>query len=358
VGVLVLLSSGVQPRYADDIVRILALPRGGQLQFRYDVRLLSPWVLEKLPREGLAGAQALVCFLASSGPSSPRQIVPVRLATVVRAELIGSSCVFTLEANFYVPPLGDLQIRNAVVARERDKLPLAPTSDPEGEGYFAFFASLDWWSLRREEAEAFEATARALAVHSPFDGEGTLFYSVHRLAKVATTSWFGTWPRPLRPSAGVYCLASRRRYQVEIYSFAPGRLGPDTHLRVESEDEFIHFVTPRSIAVDSRYDVKRIVFSTDAEVLARAGGMRVYLTHGNAEAKDADVRQDIGLQFIFGGSWLLGLLRAGAIGIGTAGPAMVAANAAGKLSVGVAIVMIALGAVAGLGAVFVSLKKP
>lgn len=355
---LILLSSGVQPRYADDIVRILALPRGGQLQFRYDVRLLSPAVLNKVPGEGLAGGQAMVCFLNEGSPTAKRQFLPVRLVTVVRAELIGSSCVFTLEANFFVPPLADQEIREAVAAGERNQLPDFATRDFEGEGQFAFFASLDWWSLRRESAKAFEETARALSRHPPFDAEGTVFYSVHRLAKVASTSWFGTWPVPLLALTGVYRLASRRRYQIEVYSYAPGKIGSGLHVHVESEDDFIRFVTPCAIAIDSRYDVKRIIFSTDAEILARPGGMWLYLARDTADGKDPEIRQDISLQFIFGGSWLLGVLRAFAIGIGTAGPAMVAANASSKLTEGVVILMIALGAVAGLGAVFVSLKKP
>jgi hypothetical protein len=243
-------------------------------------------------------------------------------------------------------------------AEERDRLPGLATKDLEGEGQFAFFASLDWWNLRREHVGAFEETARALGLHPPFDVEGTVFYCVHRLAKVASTSWFGTWPVPVIAMTGVYRLASRRRYEMEIYSYAPGKIGSGIHLHAESEDDFIQLVTPPAIAIDSRYDVKRIVFSTDAEVLARAGGVRLYLTHYTVAGKEPDVRQDIHLQFIFGGTWILGVVRALAVGIGTAGPAMVAANASAKLTGGVAILMIALGALAGLGAVFVSLKKP
>ncbi len=355
---LIFLSSGAQPRYADDIVRILALPRGGQLQFRYDVRLLSPAVIDKIPREGLAGAQGMVCFLSAGTPTEKRQILPVRLVTIVRAELIGSSCVFTLEANFFVPPLSDQEIRDAVAADERAELPAFAMEDHDGEGRFAFFASLNWWNLRRESATAFEETVRALSRHQPFDAEGTIFYAVHTLARVASISWFVTWPVPLLASTGVYRLASRGRYQIEIYSYAPDKISAGLHLHAESEDDFIRFVTPRAIAIDSRYDVKKIIFSTDAEVLARPGGMRLYLARDTSDGKDPEIRQDISLQFIFGGSWMLGALRAFAIGIGTAGPAMVAANASGKLTVGVAIMMIALGAVAGLGAVFVSLKKP
>jgi hypothetical protein len=44
---LVLLSSGATRRYRDDNIRTLALPRGGELQFRYDRRYIDPAVLGK-----------------------------------------------------------------------------------------------------------------------------------------------------------------------------------------------------------------------------------------------------------------------------------------------------------------------
>jgi hypothetical protein len=42
---LVLLSSGATRRYRDDIIRVLALPKGAELQFRYDRRYIDDALL-------------------------------------------------------------------------------------------------------------------------------------------------------------------------------------------------------------------------------------------------------------------------------------------------------------------------
>jgi hypothetical protein len=66
---------------------------------------------------------------------------------------------------------------------------------------------------------------------------------------------------------------------------------------------------------------------------------------------------DIILPVFFRGSLLLAAARVAVIGIGTSGPAMIAANSAGKLNLGIALLMLLLGCVAGLGTVVSTLKR-
>jgi hypothetical protein len=282
-------------------------------------------------------------------------MIPVRRVRVIRAETVGSSCVFNLVAGAFVGNLDDAAIRAAVPADGTAMLPVAPSSDPEGEGHYAFVANLPDGSHRRLDWEAFEGIATALAGHEPFETDG-LFFTVLRVSR-AGRRWFGRWPRGIKAEDGVYRLRSGRRYELQVYCFSPKSVPPGAKLVAETEDDFLAFATPRSIAIDSRYDIKRILFSTEANVAARAAGLRLSLARRDGGTQ-VELSRDISVQFTFGGTWLLGLGRAAAITIGTAGPALVGVNAAGKFSLPIAIVMIALGAVAGLGSVFLTLRKP
>ncbi|MER9452049.1 hypothetical protein [Mesorhizobium sp. M0254] len=73
---IVFLSSSSRARYADDIIRMLALPCGGQMQFRYDGKWLADDVRNRVPYEQLADEYALVCFVAGSGDPVPYDLRP------------------------------------------------------------------------------------------------------------------------------------------------------------------------------------------------------------------------------------------------------------------------------------------
>jgi hypothetical protein len=282
-------------------------------------------------------------------------MIPVRLVRVTRAEMVGSSCVFTLEADAFVSGLDDAAIRAGVPADGPTTLPIIPSEDPEGEGHYAFGVALPAERFRKMEWNSFEATATALANHPPFDVDG-LFYTIRRLA-LADRGWFGRWPTGVAAKDGTYRLRSGRRYELQVYCFSPKKVPAGTKLVAEAEDDFIAFATARTLEIDSRYDIKRVFFSTEANVLPRAAGLRLFLARKDGEL-EIELSRDISLQFSFAGTWLLGVSRVIAVAIGTAGPGLIAVNAAGKLNAGVAIAILALGALAGLGSVFLSLRKP
>ena len=75
---LILISSGAQPRYADDIVRALAHPAGTTFQFRYGTK----YVEDRLGQRDLANEPALVCYLMVDASAKTVRLIPCRFATV------------------------------------------------------------------------------------------------------------------------------------------------------------------------------------------------------------------------------------------------------------------------------------
>jgi hypothetical protein len=83
--------------------------------------------------------------------------------------------------------------------------------------------------------------------------------------------------------------------------------------------------------------------------------LRIYLI-GSDEG--ASPYADIIVPVVFRGSLATVLTRLAIVGIGTAGSGMIAAYAAGKLSAGVAMLIIFFGFMTSVGTVFTSLRKP
>lgn len=359
---IVLLSSDLRPRYSDDIVRLLALPRGGQLQLRYGAPLLAADVKARVSREQLAGEAALVCFVAADNAPVPFALVPVRFVTIIRAEKVGSSYIFTVAADAFVSGLTDADVRAIATPTDRQHLPAPPDRSPTAGAMFAFSGTLAWRGHKSLSLDAFEATANRLAVHSAFNAANSSFFTVVRISEVRASSWFGTWPKPLKVYMGAFKLKSGKRYECEVYCIdlykeAQAVSIKKPSLGAEANDNWVQFGSSKRDIIDSRYDVKRFVFETEPNVIRRVSGIRLFLTEGLDESS-TDYRKDITLPLIFHGSIFWASVRVLLIGIATAGPSLIAIDAAGKLDGVTGIAVLALSALAGVAAIFPSVRKP
>ncbi len=360
---IVFLSSSARPRYADDIIRMLALPRGGQMQFRYSANWLADDVKARVPGAQLADEYGLVCFVAGAAAVTPYELVPVRFVRIIRAEKVGTSYILTLAADAYAEGVTDAALRAATGDADRARLPSAAAAADE---LYCFDTRFNPRRHKELGFAAFEQTADRLSKQPTFVTEQTAFFAVRQISKVTGRSWFGTWPSPSAIDRGAFDLKTGSRYECQVYCLRlfehpkdqQGNRPPlkELALVAEANDDSVQFASSKRSIIDSRYDIKRYVFAAEPEVLRRVSGIRLFLS---AEGDAADLaRQDVPLEMVFGGSLVMAVVRAVAIGIATAGPGMIAANAAGKLSSGAAIVMISLGALAGIAAIFPSFRKP
>src|SRR2546422_500513 len=115
---LVLLSSGATRRYRDDIIRILALPAGTDLQFRYERRYIQKEVLDRIEAGQLKNEPAIVLYLWSDREKLHTECVPCRFVTVVEAEFAGASCIVRLRVGSFVTNLDDAKFRSMLSDEE------------------------------------------------------------------------------------------------------------------------------------------------------------------------------------------------------------------------------------------------
>jgi hypothetical protein len=120
---LLFLSSGARSRYREDIVRTLALPSGGRLQFRYDLSIVDETVINDTKSGKLLGQRALVCYLWNRAEGAPPEYVPCRAVEVTAAEIVGSSFVVLFKVGDYAKLTGKSDFVSSIEDENRPKLP-------------------------------------------------------------------------------------------------------------------------------------------------------------------------------------------------------------------------------------------
>ena len=365
---LLLISSNSSRRYGDDIIRALAHPRCTDFQFRYGLKYFDPSLIARTRAHRLGGQEALICFLDADKAARKTTFTSVRAVKVNRSEIIGSSCILTLNAGDYVKPLPDADLRAKLTAAEQKLLPTWAASPDFPDGKFVIEVESKIHAGRVpepvDELTAFEETASALSKFPFFDAASKLtFYAVRAIA--TEDDWRPeSWrPRQRTPAAykqGRFQLSSGYRYDLEVYTFTPiaGAIpGGATRLLVDSDEKAIRFVSAKEITLDSRYDLNRFTFTTDQLLDSLSAGLRLALAIPTAAEPEPEQRCDITLALSFGGWRILGISRMVIIAIGTAAPAIVGILYKDKMSLGIAAVMGMSALIAGWASVFLGSKK-
>jgi hypothetical protein len=116
---VLLLSSDVRRRYAEDILTALALPDGALIQFRYDAGYVAPALQRRIADHSILDEQCLIGFVSGVESGSISEMnpsscffLPIRLADIVSADPVGDFFVLRLRVKSY-PNLGDWPLENA-----------------------------------------------------------------------------------------------------------------------------------------------------------------------------------------------------------------------------------------------------
>lgn len=112
---VLLLSSDLRRRYAEDILTALALPTGAIIQFRYGREYVAGSLREWIASGRVIGERTLLAFVAEMESDRPF-VVPVRFATVTGADSIADFVVLQLRVEAYANlrdyPPGEPEIRS------------------------------------------------------------------------------------------------------------------------------------------------------------------------------------------------------------------------------------------------------
>jgi hypothetical protein len=353
---LLFLSSGARERYREDIVRSLALPDDGLLQFRYDLSIVHDKLVEDARSGRLQNADALICYAWTGTKGAPTDFVPCRFARVADAQIVGSSFVVRFEVTKYAPLDKGVQF---VSSADQKLLPRWERSGEEWKlsGLFAISLEAKPTIQASGELDAFESIVRRLRGFSDFSGEKLCqFFAVTTVSSVMRDSQGREiYDRMQLSRYGSYMLKSGVEYELQLYVFAPDS-GPagkvkETSISIESESKLVEFPQGKSREIDSEYDIKRFRFLTTKNVYTFSASLMLYL--GKSDERSCDIT----LPVVFDRDISVGIVRMILIAIGSSVPAMLAAWAADKLSLPLALIMLIAAAATGAATVYFTSQK-
>jgi hypothetical protein len=286
---LLLLSSGSRPRYLEDVVRALALPDGGHLQFRYEQNLLASGVRSHLKDHGLNGYTCYLAYLDNRTPGTKPDIIPVREALAVEVSARGSSVVFRLRVGRYIRTNELEHIQAFLEGNVQDELPTWKPDHQQHQadplrGYWVNFlrSKLTDVQLMNHDSEngthlgLFEESARNLIRHTQDFGEASrrLFFNIIGLRDPANKACL--------LSNGGWTLGPGREYRLDIYHFYPeeGPLidRPVYWLGCRTSGVGIAVIGSGILRADSEYDSKTILIQTTGSVRATQNALTVFRT--------------------------------------------------------------------------------
>ena len=254
---LLCLSSGATPLYRQDILRALSKPSGTNMRFRYTLELLPESLKQDINRTHLEGESVCIAYLDRSDPQRQQEAVPVRAATVIRAETFGDFCVIDFR-------LGDYFVARDVVAFDTDlrsaasSLPRWDAARPtELVGKFCERLPRELTSLVTSTSVAdWQHICKTLSKHADFRDE-PFFYRVEALQNLNRNA-------PIGLTNGAYQFAADTLVELRLLHYAPSldtnktSINDTSLLTCQASDEALSFVTSSRLAIDSGYDVKAI----------------------------------------------------------------------------------------------------
>ncbi|MEU5255148.1 hypothetical protein [Streptomyces longwoodensis] len=254
---VLLLSSNLRRRYAEDILTALALPRGATLQFRYEAQYVAPSLQQKVANSSVLGIRALIGFVADAESTTDAFLLPVRVAEVVVAECAADVFLFKLRVTDHVD-LDEYSLSRADIVTESRRL-IDKIIEGNGGAYYPAVLKFPTFSIRTsgDQAQLWLSVARRLALHQTF--ESSYFMRVDQPVHLAKATTFTFEPdgrlslsdlQPARLPVSFYCQRYSELPKISLTCTTDGRF-----LRVSSD-------TSHDVAL--RYDSTEFWLQPDA----------------------------------------------------------------------------------------------
>jgi hypothetical protein len=333
---LLLLSSGARPRYLEDIVRALALPQAGTIQFRYEEDIVSPHVQDLINKGRVTGERCYLTYLDNRDKARTPQIVPVREAIIIEARKFGSSYIFSMTAERYVRT-GELsKWVKQLESNVQDTLPCWATpqaTEPSGFWVNSLTSPIAEDLLiphdpnNRTHLEYFEQTVRTLRNHSDFDDSSRrLFFNVIRIADLdGTTMLFD------KDHANQWALNPGINYRIELYHYFPEEgthaVRPQFWIVTSVEGPGLKLLRGAILRIDSEYDWKTVEFITNSNTRDTANAITIYRSTDVADPKATSA--DLTFDVVVKANKLWNIVQAVIIGLFASLPGLIAVVAAG-----------------------------
>lgn len=335
----IFLSSGASPRYRQDILRAIEMPKGARLQFRYDSKWIATNVRDLLANKEVRGIPSLIAYIDQHDKAKTPELIPCRFALLVDALSHGSTVSLTLALEEY-GHAEDLGSFNREIRSASDTL---PTWGPEGlisGTYWLDIAQNLKTVVRSTTLATWEEIVAQIAKRPDF-AEESYFYVLEGLYPIGQDS-------PLSHESGSYEIAAGREYEVRLYHFHPTKVPERTWLRLATASESLGFTTNPLLSIDSRYDMKRARLKAGWPAKQEHTVFSIYRV--TSDRQDDLGTWEVDLPFRIKGSFWPTLIYGIVLGILLAGPQIVAAFSNPDLSSSNVTAITIVSAILGLGA--------
>ncbi|WP_217177317.1 hypothetical protein [Streptomyces sp. AC495_CC817] len=253
---VLLLSSNLRRRYAEDILTALALPRGATLQFRYEAQYVAPSLQQRVANGTILGVRVLVGFVADADSPTDAFLLPVRVAEVVAAECAADVFLFKLRVTDHVD-LDEYSLSRADIVTESRK---AIDKIIEGNGaYYPAVLKFPAFPIRTSEdqAQLWLSVARRLALHTTF--ESAYFMRVDQPVHLARATTFTF------ASDGRLSLSDLKPARLPVSFYSPRYMElPKIALTCSTDGRFLRVSSDASHDVALRYDSTEFWLQPDA----------------------------------------------------------------------------------------------
>ena len=275
-----MLNAAERPRYLEDMMRVLSMPHGSYVRYRYQLRHLHEDIRENIAR--LRDVPCLIAYIDQHDSDAPPRVVPCRFARIVRAERHGSTASALLElGNFAFAP--DLDAVN-VALREQD-IGLPVTKRNTGVARRFYWTQLRWRDATNQidlteindgfpggMLAGWEEIVRQVSASPVFDVT-RVFYIVDSLKCLAS----GHSPEfRIQPENGVFRLLPNKEYIIRLYHFHPNKNQPGQTFRFSSSQPNVELITNPELLIDSPYDRKEVRFLTGEPSNKQTGRLSIF----------------------------------------------------------------------------------
>jgi hypothetical protein len=260
---LICLSSGDRPRYRQDVLRALALPRESTLQFRYDQRWVSDGVLRMIQDHKIVGQEVLIAYADQSRPASSItpigavELIPIRLARVTSASAPGRTVSLTFAVDKIVYSSNLKAFNNEVPKLTGNSLPQWVDGSLKGS-YCTELTKRPANLIEAEDLSQWEEVVTQLAARRDFENEETFFTVVGLLTESELNAMSAkirhvSWPRELP------AYASR---VLVLYHYHPTKSPTSLEISIRVGSE-LKLQSPAKVQLDSRYDLKKFQMQSE-----------------------------------------------------------------------------------------------
>lgn len=240
---LTLFTSDSRPKYANDVISVLASPFGLKYKFRYESRYISSSILHLFNDENICGTKVIIAFRGSNKEFG-EFIVPIRWGVISSVDFIADFYVVNFIIDEYPAFIDGFDESEISVKLNSEKYLSAYTSSSSDLPIHVGFTSLVKPKCAGDKNNWLKIS-KALSYHKTF--KDSYFFKVSSFV-----DGFGNALSNI--DDGKYVITEGRYATVQVDYFSCNYNDLDFNFLVENDSDMLRVATQKKIKLESRYD--------------------------------------------------------------------------------------------------------